>query len=72
MQTKITFGNGATSTPSPGTFNHENFHQWFGDNVSEAAYTCLICHELPGNSKSRGSAREDLRGSTVKAASRKV
>ena len=36
MQTKITFGNGATSTPSVGTFHHEIFHQWFGDHVSEA------------------------------------
>jgi hypothetical protein len=35
MQTKITFGNGTTSTPSLGTINHENMHQWFGDNVAE-------------------------------------
>jgi hypothetical protein len=27
MQTKITFGNGASSTPSLGTINHENYHQ---------------------------------------------
>ena len=25
------------STPSLGTFNHENMHQWFGDNVAEGA-----------------------------------
>ena len=35
MQTKIMFANGAASTPSAGTFHHENMHQWWGDNVSE-------------------------------------
>ena len=33
MQTKITFAGGADRPP---TFNHENMHQWWGDNVSEA------------------------------------
>ena len=41
MQGKITFAGGqiggATGT-SLGTFNHENMHQWFGDNVAEAAF----------------------------------
>jgi hypothetical protein len=41
MQTKIVFvggtigGNGAT--PDVGTFAHENYHQWWGDNVAEGA-----------------------------------
>jgi hypothetical protein len=35
MQTKITFAGGSISL---GTFNHENFHQWWGDNVSESNY----------------------------------
>ena len=41
MQTKIVFvggtigGNGAT--PDVSTFAHENFHQWWGDNVAEGA-----------------------------------
>ena len=41
MQGKITFAGGtiggATGT-SLGTLNHENMHQWFGDNVAEAAF----------------------------------
>ncbi len=45
MQTKITFGNGATSTPSLGTINHENFHQWFGDNVAEGAFNLTFWKE---------------------------
>jgi hypothetical protein len=45
MQTKITFGNGATSTPGVGTFHHEYFHQWFGDNVSEAAFNLTFWKE---------------------------
>jgi hypothetical protein len=45
MQTKITFGNGATSTPSLGTINHENMHQWFGDNVSEASFNMTFWKE---------------------------
>ena len=45
MQTKITFGNGATSTPSVGTFHHEVIHQWFGDNVSEAAFNLTFWKE---------------------------
>ncbi|MBK9711261.1 MAG: Ig-like domain repeat protein [Kouleothrix sp.] len=45
MQTKITFGNGATSTPSVGTFHHENMHQWWGDNVSEAAFNLTFWKE---------------------------
>ncbi len=35
MQTKITFQGGKLSSLS--TLAHENFHQWFGDNVSEAS-----------------------------------
>jgi hypothetical protein len=35
MQTKITFAGGRISTQ---TFHHENMHQWWGDNVSEASY----------------------------------
>jgi hypothetical protein len=34
MQGKITFAGGSIG-PTLGTFNHENMHQWFGDNVSE-------------------------------------
>ena len=45
MQTKITFGNGATSTPWVGTFHHEYMHQWFGDNVSEAAFNLTFWKE---------------------------
>ncbi len=45
MQTKITFGNGATSTPGVGTFHHEYMHQWFGDNVSEAAFNLTFWKE---------------------------
>lgn len=35
MQGKITFNGGKISAS---TFNHENMHQWFGDNVSESNY----------------------------------
>jgi hypothetical protein len=45
MQTKITFPNGARSTPSVGTLAHENMHQWFGDNVSEAAFNLTFWKE---------------------------
>ena len=41
MQGKITFAGGqigGTTGTSLGTFNHENMHQWFGDNVAEAAF----------------------------------
>ena len=41
MQGKITFAGGSIG-PALGTFNHENMHQWFGDNVSEAAFN-LTC-----------------------------
>ncbi len=48
MQGKITFAGGtiggATGT-SLGTFNHENMHQWFGDNVSEGAFTLTFWKE---------------------------
>jgi hypothetical protein len=36
MQGKITFNNGRVGSLS--TLNHENFHQWWGDNVSESNY----------------------------------
>src|SRR5690349_19585211 len=45
MQTKITFGYGATQTPSIGPINHENMHQWFGDNVSEASFNLTFWKE---------------------------
>ena len=45
MQTKITFANGAASTPSAGMFHHENMHQWFGDNVSEAGFSLTFWKE---------------------------
>ena len=45
MQTKITFPNGDNSTPSVGTLAHENMHQWFGDNVSEAAFNLTFWKE---------------------------
>ena len=45
MQTKITFGNGAGSTPSIGTINHEHMHQWFGDNVAEASFNLTFWKE---------------------------
>ncbi len=38
MQGKITFAGGqigGSTGTSLGTFNHENMHQWFGDNVAE-------------------------------------
>jgi len=42
MQTKITF---AGSSISVGTFHHENMHQWFGDNVSEADFNLTFWKE---------------------------
>ena len=45
MQTKITFANGAASTPSAGVFHHENMHQWFGDNVSEGGFRLTFWKE---------------------------
>jgi hypothetical protein len=45
MQTKITFGNGASSTPSAGVFHHENMHQWFGDNVAEGGFNMTFWKE---------------------------
>ncbi|HWK29710.1 MAG TPA: hypothetical protein VNS09_24300 [Solirubrobacter sp.] len=42
MQTKITFAGGRISL---GTFNHENMHQWWGDNVSEGAYNLTFLKE---------------------------
>jgi hypothetical protein len=45
MQTKITFGNGATSTPSVSTFHHEVFHQWFGDHVAESSFNMTFWKE---------------------------
>jgi hypothetical protein len=40
MQTKIVFVNGTiggSQGTDVGTFSHENFHQWWGDNVAEGA-----------------------------------
>jgi hypothetical protein len=48
MQTKITFAGGqigGTSGTSLGTFAHENMHQWFGDNVSEASFNMTFWKE---------------------------
>jgi hypothetical protein len=42
MQTKITFNGGRIGLQ---TFNHENMHQWWGDNVSEANYTLTFFKE---------------------------
>ena len=48
MQGKITFAGGTiggASGTSLGTFNHENMHQWFGDNVAEAAFNLTFWKE---------------------------
>ena len=47
MQGKITFAGGPIGGrgTSLGTFNHENMHQWFGDNVSEAAFNLTFWKE---------------------------
>jgi len=42
MQTMITFAGGEIDL---GTLNHENMHQWWGDNVSEAAYNLTFFKE---------------------------
>ena len=42
MQTKITFAGGQIDL---NTFNHENMHQWWGDNVSEANYNLTFFKE---------------------------
>jgi len=42
MQTKITFAGGTIDLQ---TFNHENMHQWWGDNVSEANYNLTFFKE---------------------------
>jgi hypothetical protein len=42
MQTKITFAGGSIDLD---TFNHENMHQWWGDNVSEANYNLTFFKE---------------------------
>ena len=48
MQTKITFAGGTiggATGMSLGTLNHENMHQWFGDNVSEAGFDLTFWKE---------------------------
>jgi len=48
MQGKITFAGGqigGTTGTSLGTFNHENMHQWFGDNVAEGAFNLTFWKE---------------------------
>ena len=48
MQGKITFAGGTIGGAtglSLGTFNHENVHQWFGDNVSESAFNLTFWKE---------------------------
>jgi hypothetical protein len=42
MQTKITFANARIDLL---TLHHENFHQWWGDNVSEASYNLTFFKE---------------------------
>jgi hypothetical protein len=42
MQTMITFEGGRIGLR---TFNHENFHQWWGDNVTEANYNLTFFKE---------------------------
>ena len=42
MQTKITFNGGTIGLQ---TFNHENMHQWWGDNVSESNYNLTFFKE---------------------------
>jgi hypothetical protein len=42
MQSKITFAGGTIDLQ---TFNHENMHQWWGDNVSEANYNLTFFKE---------------------------
>ena len=42
MQTKITFANEQIDLQ---TLHHENFHQWWGDNVSEANYNLTFFKE---------------------------
>jgi aminopeptidase N len=42
MQSKITFAGGSIDLQ---TFNHENMHQWWGDNVSEASYNLTFFKE---------------------------
>src|SRR5438128_1075031 len=42
MQTKITFANGKIDLQ---TLHHENMHQWWGDNVSEANYNLTFFKE---------------------------
>jgi len=42
MQTMITFEGGQIGLR---TFNHENFHQWWGDNVSEANFNLTFFKE---------------------------
>jgi hypothetical protein len=48
MQGKITFAGGTmggSTGTSLGTLNHENMHQWFGDNVAEAAFNLTFWKE---------------------------
>src|SRR5262249_17322259 len=48
MQTKITCGGGTiggNNGTNAGTLAHENMHQWFGDNVSEAAFNLTFWKE---------------------------
>ena len=42
MQTKITFAGGSIDLQ---TLHHENMHQWWGDNVSEASYNLTFFKE---------------------------
>jgi aminopeptidase N len=42
METMITFAGG---TIGLSVFNHENFHQWWGDNVTESAYNMTFFKE---------------------------
>src|SRR3982751_5051497 len=65
MQTKITFAN---ETIDVQTLHHENMHQWWGDNVSEANYNLTFFKEglatlgeflfIAGNAQASGGSFE--------------
>ena len=48
MQTMITFANGSIDLD---TLHHENMHQWWGDNVSEANYNLTFFKEGHGDAR---------------------
>ena len=60
MQTKITFAGGSISS---GTFNHENMHQWWGDNVSEGSFNMTFFKEGFAHARRVPQQRARTRGS---------